>query len=56
MLTVGLDKSPHTFDKLAAISRLSLLDARAEKTAGTVTATYIGGACVPVMRGVLDLA
>jgi trans-2,3-dihydro-3-hydroxyanthranilate isomerase len=38
------------------MGRPSLLEARAEKTAGTVTATYIGGTCVPVMRGVLDLA
>jgi predicted PhzF superfamily epimerase YddE/YHI9 len=38
------------------MGRPSLLEARAEKTAGVVTATYIGGTCVPVMRGVLDLA
>jgi trans-2,3-dihydro-3-hydroxyanthranilate isomerase len=38
------------------MGRPSLLEARAEKTAGTVTATFIGGTCVPVMRGVLDLA
>jgi trans-2,3-dihydro-3-hydroxyanthranilate isomerase len=38
------------------MGRPSLLEARAEKTAGTVTATYIGGTCVPVMRGVLALA
>jgi trans-2,3-dihydro-3-hydroxyanthranilate isomerase len=38
------------------MGRPSLLEARAEKTAGTVTATYIGGTCVPVMRGTLDLA
>lgn len=38
------------------MGRPSLLEARAEKAAGTVTATYIGGSCVPVMRGVLDLA
>jgi trans-2,3-dihydro-3-hydroxyanthranilate isomerase len=38
------------------MGRPSLLAARAEKTAGTVTATYIGGTCVPVMRGVLELA
>jgi trans-2,3-dihydro-3-hydroxyanthranilate isomerase len=38
------------------MGRPSLLDAVAEKTAGTVTATSIGGTCVPVMRGVLDLA
>ena len=38
------------------MGRPSLLDAVAEKTAGTVTATFIGGTCVPVMRGFLDLA
>jgi trans-2,3-dihydro-3-hydroxyanthranilate isomerase len=38
------------------MGRLSLLEARAEKTAGVVTDSYIGGACVPVMRGTLDLA
>ncbi len=38
------------------MGRPSLLEARAEKAAGTVTATFIGGTCVPVMRGVLDLA
>jgi trans-2,3-dihydro-3-hydroxyanthranilate isomerase len=38
------------------MGRPSLLEARADKTAGLVTATYIGGACVTVMRGVLDLA
>jgi trans-2,3-dihydro-3-hydroxyanthranilate isomerase len=38
------------------MGRPSLLEARADKTAGAVTATYIGGTCVPVMRGVLDLA
>ena len=38
------------------MGRPSLLEARADKTAGVVTATFIGGSCVPVMRGVLDLA
>jgi trans-2,3-dihydro-3-hydroxyanthranilate isomerase len=38
------------------MGRPSLLEARAEKAAGTVIATFIGGACVPVMRGVLDIA
>ncbi len=38
------------------MGRPSLLEARAEKTAGVVTDSYIGGACVPVMRGTLDLA
>ena len=38
------------------MGRPSLLEARAEKSAGTVTATYIGGTCVPMMRGTLDIA
>jgi trans-2,3-dihydro-3-hydroxyanthranilate isomerase len=38
------------------MGRPSLLLARAEKTAGVVTATTIGGTCVPVMRGTLELA
>ena len=37
------------------MGRPSLLDARAEKNAGVVTATYIGGLCTPMMRGTLDL-
>jgi trans-2,3-dihydro-3-hydroxyanthranilate isomerase len=37
------------------MGRPSLLDALAEKKSGTVAATYIGGRCVPVMQGVLDL-
>jgi trans-2,3-dihydro-3-hydroxyanthranilate isomerase len=38
------------------MGRPSLLEARAEKAAGTVTATFIGGACVPMMRGTLEVA
>jgi trans-2,3-dihydro-3-hydroxyanthranilate isomerase len=38
------------------MGRPSLLRALAEKEAGTVSATYIEGSCVPVMRGFLDLA
>jgi trans-2,3-dihydro-3-hydroxyanthranilate isomerase len=38
------------------MGRPSLIEASAEKRQGKVTATYIGGACVPVMQGVLDLA
>jgi trans-2,3-dihydro-3-hydroxyanthranilate isomerase len=38
------------------MGRPSLLQARAEKRGGVVTATYVGGTCVPVMRGTLDLA
>lgn len=38
------------------MGRPSLLEAEAEKQNGTVTATYIGGRCVPVMSGTIDLA
>jgi trans-2,3-dihydro-3-hydroxyanthranilate isomerase len=38
------------------MGRPSLLLAEAEKKDGTVTATYIGGRCVPVMSGTIDLA
>ncbi len=37
------------------MGRPSLMSAFAEKKAGTVTATYIEGTCVPVMRGLIDL-
>jgi trans-2,3-dihydro-3-hydroxyanthranilate isomerase len=37
------------------MGRPSRLEARAEKTAGTVTATFIGGTCVPMMRGTLEI-
>ena len=37
------------------MGRPSLLDASAEKKAGTVIATYIGGRCVPMMKGTIDL-
>jgi trans-2,3-dihydro-3-hydroxyanthranilate isomerase len=38
------------------MGRPSLLEAQVEKRGGVVTATYIGGRCVPVMRGSIDLA
>ena len=38
------------------MGRPSVLEAEAEKKDGVVTATYIGGACVPVMSGTIDLA
>jgi trans-2,3-dihydro-3-hydroxyanthranilate isomerase len=38
------------------MGRPSLLEAEAEKRGGVVTATYIGGRCVPVMSGSIDLA
>ena len=38
------------------MGRPSLLEASAEKRQGKVTATFIGGSCVPVMQGIFDLA
>ena len=38
------------------MGRPSILQAEAEKQNGTVTATRIGGRCVPVMSGTIDLA
>jgi trans-2,3-dihydro-3-hydroxyanthranilate isomerase len=38
------------------MGRPSLLQAEAEKKNGIVTATYIGGRCVPVMSGTIDLS
>jgi len=38
------------------MGRPSLLQAEAEKKNGTVTATYIGGRCVPMMSGTIELA
>jgi trans-2,3-dihydro-3-hydroxyanthranilate isomerase len=37
------------------MGRPSLLAAQAQKCDGAVTATFIGGACVPVMSGTIDL-
>jgi trans-2,3-dihydro-3-hydroxyanthranilate isomerase len=37
------------------MGRPSLMSASAEKRAGAVLATYIGGTCAPVMRGVITL-
>jgi trans-2,3-dihydro-3-hydroxyanthranilate isomerase len=37
------------------MGRPSLLEAQADKRGGIVTATYIGGRCVPVMQGSIDL-
>jgi trans-2,3-dihydro-3-hydroxyanthranilate isomerase len=37
------------------MGRPSLLQAEAEKKDGVVTSTYIGGRCVPVMSGTIDL-
>ncbi len=38
------------------MGRPSLLRAEAEKKDGVVTATFIGGRCVPVMSGIIELA
>jgi trans-2,3-dihydro-3-hydroxyanthranilate isomerase len=38
------------------MGRTSILQAKAEKNNGVVTATFIGGRCVPVMSGTIDLA
>ena len=37
------------------MGRPSILDASAEKKVGEVTATHVGGRCVPVMSGVIEL-
>jgi trans-2,3-dihydro-3-hydroxyanthranilate isomerase len=37
------------------MGRPSILQASAEKLSGKVVATYIGGRCMPVMSGVIDL-
>lgn len=37
------------------MGRPSLLETRAEKKDGIVVATYVGGRCVPVMRGIIDI-
>jgi trans-2,3-dihydro-3-hydroxyanthranilate isomerase len=38
------------------LGRPSILEASAEKKAGKVVATYIGGRCVPVMTGEIEIA
>jgi predicted PhzF superfamily epimerase YddE/YHI9 len=37
------------------MGRPSRLEALAEKTQGKVVRTQIGGTCVPVMQGIIDL-
>jgi trans-2,3-dihydro-3-hydroxyanthranilate isomerase len=37
------------------MGRPSLLEASAEKKDGTVVATYIGGRCVPMLSGTIEL-
>ena len=48
-----------TLDKIIGqgfdMGRPSILQASAEKKGGKVVATYIGGRCVPMMSGVIDL-
>ena len=38
------------------MGRPSVLEASADKTGGKVVATYIGGRCVPMMTGTIDVA
>jgi trans-2,3-dihydro-3-hydroxyanthranilate isomerase len=38
------------------MGRPSVIEASAEKKAGRVVATYVGGRCMPVMSGTIDLA
>jgi trans-2,3-dihydro-3-hydroxyanthranilate isomerase len=38
------------------MGRPSILEASAEKKAGAVTATHVGGRCVPVMSGAIEIA
>ena len=38
------------------MGRPSMLEAMAEKKAGKVMATYIGGRCVPMLSGEIDLS
>ncbi|MDO9061629.1 MAG: PhzF family phenazine biosynthesis isomerase, partial [Bradyrhizobium sp.] len=51
--TLSLSK---TIAQGVEMGRPSILKAQADKKNGTVTATYIGGRCVPVMSGTIDLA
>jgi len=37
------------------MGRPSVLEATAEKKAGKVTATYIGGGCVPMLSGIIEI-
>jgi trans-2,3-dihydro-3-hydroxyanthranilate isomerase len=38
------------------MGRPSILETSANKKAGRVVATHVGGRCVPVMSGTIDLA
>jgi len=37
------------------MGRPNILQASAEKKAGRVVATYVGGRCVPMLKGTIDL-
>ena len=54
------DRTPGSLSKTIAqgveMGRPSVLQAQATKKDGTVTATYIGGRCIQVMSGTIDLA
>jgi trans-2,3-dihydro-3-hydroxyanthranilate isomerase len=44
-----------TFLQGVEMGRPSALEATAQKTAGAVTATFVGGKCVPVMHGMIEV-
>ncbi|HVG52044.1 MAG TPA: PhzF family phenazine biosynthesis protein [Xanthobacteraceae bacterium] len=48
-------KLEKVFAQGVEMGRPSRLEAIAQKTAGSVTATYVGGRCVPVMHGIVEL-
>jgi trans-2,3-dihydro-3-hydroxyanthranilate isomerase len=52
-------KTDLTLNKVFAqgveMGRPSRLEAMAQKSAGVVTATYVGGKCVPVMHGIVEM-
>jgi trans-2,3-dihydro-3-hydroxyanthranilate isomerase len=59
-LLAALDPKPDltlskTIAQGAEMGRPSRLEAVAEKKAGKVTATFVGGKCVPVMHGIVEL-
>jgi trans-2,3-dihydro-3-hydroxyanthranilate isomerase len=47
---------PRTIGQGFDMGRPSMLEAMAEKKSGKVTATYIGGRCVPMLSGEIDLS
>jgi trans-2,3-dihydro-3-hydroxyanthranilate isomerase len=59
-LLAALDPSPdeeltRTLIQGEDMGRPSRLEAAARKAGSKVEATYVGGACVPVMKGVIDV-